>query len=82
MEELAPAPFHRLSGGEKQRVLIARAPAQLGVTSVVALHDLNLAAAFCDRICVMAGGRVVATGKPAEVPTAPLLSDVYGSRPR
>ncbi|MEV6570273.1 ABC transporter ATP-binding protein [Streptomyces sp. NPDC051577] len=105
VDDLAHAPFDRLSGGEKQRVLISRALAQrtgtmvldeptnhldlrhqldalrlvrrLGVTAVVALHDLNLAAAFCDRICVMAGGRVVATGKPEEVLTAPLLSEVY-----
>ncbi|MFD8194089.1 ABC transporter ATP-binding protein [Streptomyces wuyuanensis] len=102
---LAGAPFGRLSGGEKQRVLIARALAQrtgtmvldeptnhldlrhqldalrlvrrLGVTAVVALHDLNLAAAFCDRICVMAGGRLVALGTPREVLTPALLAEVY-----
>ncbi|MFW6723321.1 ABC transporter ATP-binding protein [Streptomyces sp. MAR4 CNY-716] len=104
--ELAGAPFDRLSGGEKQRVLIARALAQragtmvldeptnhldlrhqldalrlvrgLGATALVALHDLNLAAAFCDRICVLRAGRTVAAGPPAEVLTPALLADVYG----
>ena len=102
---LADAPFDRLSGGEKQRVLIARALAQrtgtlvldeptnhldlrhqsdalrlvrrLGVTAVVALHDLNLAAAHCDRLCVLDAGRLVASGTPAEVLTPGLLAEVY-----
>jgi iron complex transport system ATP-binding protein len=47
------------------------------VTAVVALHDLNMAAAFCDRICVMDAGRLVAVGPPAEVLTASLLAEVY-----
>lgn len=50
---------------------------ETGATVVVALHDLNLAAAYCDRICVLDGGRRVALGTPAEVLTAEMLSDVY-----
>ncbi|WP_067817518.1 ABC transporter ATP-binding protein [Actinomadura kijaniata] len=49
-----------------------------GVTAVAALHDLNLAAAFCDRICVLDRGRLVASGAPGEVLTAGLLAEVYG----
>jgi iron complex transport system ATP-binding protein len=49
----------------------------LGLATLAALHDLNLAAAFCDEIVVLADGRVVATGAPAEVLTAELIGDVY-----
>lgn len=49
-----------------------------GATVVAALHDLNLAAAYCDRICVLDGGRLVADGPPGDVLTEGLLSDVYG----
>ncbi|AWB92306.1 ABC transporter ATP-binding protein [Aeromicrobium chenweiae] len=52
------------------------------VTSVVALHDLNLAATYCDRVFVLAGGRVVAGGPPSTVLTAELIADVYGVRAR
>ncbi|MFH8724026.1 ABC transporter ATP-binding protein [Streptomyces termitum] len=50
----------------------------LGTTSLLALHDLNLAAAFCDRIYVLEAGRVVTGGTPAEVLTPALISAVYG----
>ncbi|MFE7327856.1 ABC transporter ATP-binding protein [Streptomyces sp. NPDC057565] len=52
----------------------------LPVTGVIALHDLNLAAMFCDRIVVMKEGRVVAAGTPAEVITEQLIADVYRVR--
>ncbi|MFC8917639.1 ABC transporter ATP-binding protein [Streptomyces sp. NPDC047821] len=52
----------------------------LAVTGVVALHDLNLAAMYCDHLVVLRQGRVVATGDPREVLTEALIADVYGVR--
>ncbi|MFE7901196.1 ABC transporter ATP-binding protein [Streptomyces sp. NPDC057424] len=52
----------------------------LPVTTVVALHDLNLAAMYCDRVVVLSSGRVVAGGAPGEVLTAELIAEVYGVR--
>ncbi|MEU1983914.1 ABC transporter ATP-binding protein [Nocardia sp. NPDC019395] len=56
--------------------LITRLP----ITTVVALHDLNLAAMFCDYVLVLDRGRVAAHGIPAETLTAALVHDVYGVR--
>ena len=56
---------------------VARAVAGEGAAVVVVLHDLSLAAAYADRICVLDGGRVRADGPPREVLTEALLSDVY-----
>ncbi|BCI56159.1 ABC transporter ATP-binding protein [Mycolicibacterium litorale] len=53
-------------------------PRRLGLTAVVALHDLNLAAHFCDRIHVLKDGSEWCSGPPAEVLTADLLARVYG----
>lgn len=100
--------YHTLSGGEQQRLQIARALAQqpqllildeptnhldvhaqlailnllrqrakAGATILVALHDLNLAAAFCDTLVVLAGGRQAAEGIPEAVLTPALLRTVY-----
>lgn len=105
MDALAEQRFNTLSGGEKQRVLLARALAQqpqflvldeltnhldiryqleildlvcsLGVTTLAALHDLNLAAFYCDRIYVLQQGRIVACGSPNDVLTADLIRSVY-----
>jgi iron complex transport system ATP-binding protein len=52
--------------------------AALPVTSVVALHDLNLAAMFCDSLIVLERGRVVAGGPAAEVLSRDLLARVFG----
>lgn len=56
--------------------LVSRLP----VTSIVALHDLNLAAMFCDHLVVLQAGRVVAAGPVDEVLTAELIADVYRVR--
>jgi len=102
---LATRRFAALSGGEKQRVLMARALAQqaaflvldeptnhldiryqlellglvrsLGITTLAALHDLNLAARYCHRIVVLKDGRIAAAGAPREVLTAEIIEDVY-----
>ncbi|MFG2115826.1 ABC transporter ATP-binding protein [Streptomyces sp. NPDC048718] len=50
------------------------------LTTVVALHDLNLAAMYCDHLVVLRAGRVVAAGPAAEVLTEELIASVYGVR--
>ncbi|GAB3556265.1 iron complex transport system ATP-binding protein [Actinopolyspora lacussalsi] len=58
--------------------LVVRIP----VTSVIALHDLNLAAMFCDHLLVLAEGRAVAAGSPERVLTEELIAEVYNVRAR
>jgi len=58
---------------------VARRAAGIGVGVLVILHDLNLAAAFSDRVALMHRGRVVSYGAPREVFTSERLSDVYGT---
>ena len=110
LEQLHLAPladrlFSTLSGGEKQRVLIARALAQeaslilldepthhvdigmqleilgllrrLGRSVVVASHDLNLAAAFADRVLLLNGGRLAGAGPAAEILTAAAIRETF-----
>ncbi|MEU3271053.1 ABC transporter ATP-binding protein [Saccharomonospora sp. NPDC006951] len=48
------------------------------LTIVVVLHDLNLAAAACDRLGLLSEGRLVAVGTPPEVLTAERIARVYG----
>ncbi|NEW69703.1 ABC transporter ATP-binding protein [Streptomyces rhizosphaericus] len=52
----------------------------LPIATVIALHDLNLAAMYCDRLLVLREGRVVAEGTPGEVLTPSLIKRVYGVR--
>lgn len=62
---------------QEQLLALARAAADEGACVVVVLHDLSLAAAWSDRICVLQGGRVRASGTPAEVLDPALLGEVY-----
>ncbi|WP_235735243.1 ABC transporter ATP-binding protein [Nocardioides alcanivorans] len=50
----------------------------LGISTLVALHDLTLAAAYCDRIVLLKKGRLVAQGTPEEVLTNARVEQVYG----
>lgn len=57
---------------------LLRARAAQGLGAVVAVHDLNLAARFGDRIIMMKAGRVEALGSPAEVFTPEIVESVFG----
>ena len=100
-----------LSGGELQRVFIARALAQetpvlvldeptahldityqtsvldivekvrseIGVSVLIAMHDLTLAGQYCDRIIALHNRSIYASGMPEEVLTAEVISEVFGA---
>jgi iron complex transport system ATP-binding protein len=55
-----------------------RGLAVTGTAVLVVVHDLSLAAAYADRIALIAGGTLVAVGTPSEVLTAERISSVYG----
>jgi len=49
----------------------------LGITVVAAIHDLNIAAAFCDQLFLMQDGRIAACGRPESVLTPRLIKSIY-----
>ena len=57
---------------------ILRAEARAGAAVLVTLHDLTLAARFCDRVVALDGGRVAAEGAPAQVLSPQGLKAVFG----
>lgn len=75
---LADEPTNHLDPAHQLEVLALIR--RLDVTAIVALHDLNLAAMFCDHLLVLKHGRAVAAGTPGQVLTEELIADVYGVR--
>jgi iron complex transport system ATP-binding protein len=64
-------------GHQVAAMRMAQVAARGGLCVIAVLHDLNLAAAACDRLVVLARGRVVAEGTPAEVLTAERVREVW-----
>ncbi len=105
MESFEDRSFSTLSGGEQQRIILARALAQqtpclildeptnhldikyqlqlmdivkgLNRTVISAIHDLNIAAMYCDRLYVLKKGEIVAQGTPKEILTPELIREIY-----
>jgi iron complex transport system ATP-binding protein len=63
-------------------MLVLGSLAHSGLAVVVALHDLSLAAAYCDRVAVLAEGRLLGFGPPAQVITDDLVTTAYGEAAR
>jgi iron complex transport system ATP-binding protein len=78
---LLDEPTANLDIGHSESILAeTRALARSSHTVVSVLHDLNAAASHCDRICLLAGGRMVSSGPVTEVLRADVLSALYRQR--
>ncbi|WP_439567889.1 ABC transporter ATP-binding protein [Sphingopyxis sp.] len=76
---IADEPLASLDPGHQIDVMdMLRAEAAGGALVIAVLHDLTLAARYCDRLLLIDAGRIVADGTPAEVLTAERLRAVYG----
>ena len=110
IEEFAMRDINELSGGQQQKVFIARALTQepeillldeptsnldirhqlevmdiiknivreRGISAIMAIHDLNLASRYADRIVMMNSGKIFAAGNPTSVLTPENIKHVYG----
>jgi iron complex transport system ATP-binding protein len=59
---------------------LVRSSVDDGTAAVAAIHDLNHAARYCDRLVVLADGAIVAAGSPASVLTAETLKQAFDAR--
>jgi iron complex transport system ATP-binding protein len=76
---IADEPLAALDPGHQFDVMdVLRAETTGGRLVILLMHDLALAARYCDRILLLQNGRVVADGPPEAVLTAAILRDVYG----
>lgn len=76
---IADEPLASLDPGHQIDVMeMLRGEADAGAMVVAVLHDLTMAARYCDRLLLIDGGAVAADGPPAEVLTPELLRQVYG----
>ena len=76
---IADEPLAALDPGHQFDVMdVLRAEASAGALVLVLMHDLALAARYCDRILLLAGGRLIDDGPPDRVLTAERLHAVYG----
>ena len=67
--------FHQLKVFDLVRRLVDD-----GLTAIAAIHDLNMAARYCDRLVLLSGGRVLADGTPEEVLTPETIARAFGVR--
>ena len=106
MEGYEDRSFLSLSGGEKQRTLVARALVQQSkliildeptnhldigyqyqimnilkaqdLTVFSSIHDMNIAACYCDKIIMMKAGHIVKVGTPKEVMVPDMIKGLFG----
>ncbi|WP_120348442.1 ATP-binding cassette domain-containing protein [Paraburkholderia fungorum] len=58
--------------------LVQRLSTERGIGIIVVLHDVNMAARYCDEIVALHGGRLIAQGTPEEILTPAQLQAIYG----
>ncbi len=76
---LLDEPTANLDLHHQLRVLdLVRVLVEEGLTAIAAIHDLGLAARYCDRLYLLKGGRLLAQGRPWEVLTPANLREAFG----